>query len=276
MPSREVGTVHLQYEVHGRHGDPLVLIHGSLVDHHAWDAVVGPLSQSLEVLSYDRRGHGESVGPGRTHPVRNDTEDLAGLLESLDMMPAHLVAHSYAGAVALRLAHDHPEMVRSLALHEPPFVGLLAEDPASQTEAERSLTEIRALQRRVRAGDLEGAARDLVGAFSQREGAWDRLPPARRAEFIARAPRWAEELEDPEALRPDPQTLRELFHPVLLTTGELSPPLVRHIADLLARSLRNVTRRQLPDVGHAPHVTAPLQYVGLLQTFLLERNVPVS
>ena len=77
------------------------------------------------------------TGPVRTHPARDDAGDLAQLLESLDLYPVHVVAHSYGGAVALRLALDRSEMVRSLALHEPPFVGLLEEDPATAPEAER-------------------------------------------------------------------------------------------------------------------------------------------
>src|SRR5208282_5850182 len=125
-----------RYDVSGQ-GDPTVLVHGSLVDRTSWRGVRRGLAQSLTVLAYDRRGHGESTGPVRIHPVRDDASDLAELLESIDLYPAHVIAHSYGGAVALRLAFERPEMVRSLLLHEPPFVGLLEDDPATAPEAER-------------------------------------------------------------------------------------------------------------------------------------------
>ena len=54
-----------------------MLLHGSLVDHHTWDSVLPLFEQSLEVLVLDRRGHGASLGPPRSRPVRDDAADLA-------------------------------------------------------------------------------------------------------------------------------------------------------------------------------------------------------
>ena len=267
----------LYYEKRGTLGDPAVLLHGSLVDHHTWDSVAPLFGQSLEILAYDRRGHGQSEGPPRSRPVRDDAADLANLLESLDLFPVHVVAHSYAGAVALRFAIDRPEMVRSLSLHEPPFVALLALDPATAPEeADRLLAGVRSIQARVRSGDSEGAVRAIVDSFSGHERAWERLSPKTRAIFQSLAPRWSEELDDPEALRPDLDALHDLLTPVLLTSGELSPPPARRINAVLAGALRNVLVRDLTDAGHVPQITDPAQYAGVVLAFLLERNVPVS
>jgi pimeloyl-ACP methyl ester carboxylesterase len=187
-----------------------------------------------------------------------------------------LVAHSYAGAVAFRLAVDRPEMVRSLSVHEAPYAGLLEDDPATSTEADRVLGLLRELQARVRAGDAEGAARGVTDAFSLQPGAWDRLPSAVRATFLHHADRWCEEFDDPEAVRPDSRELSDLLVPVLLTQGELSPPFVHRVTAKLAGALRNAGVQTLTDAGHVPQVTEPLQYAGLLGVFLLERNVPVT
>ena len=253
-----------------------MLLHGSLVDHHTWDSVLPLFEQSLEVLVLDRRGHGASLGPPRSRPVRDDAADLAALLESLDLFPVHLVAHSYAGAVALRFAIDRPEMVRSLSLHEPPFVGMLALDPATAPEADRLLAEVRSIQARVRSGDTEAAVRALVDSFSGHEGTWERLSSKTRAIFRSLAPRWSEELDDPEAICPDLDALHDLLVPTLLTSGELSPPPVRRINSALAGVLRNVHVRDLTDAGHVPQITDPAQSAGVVLGFLLERNVPVA
>ncbi len=277
MPTVELGgSVRLAYEIRGGPKEPTVLVHGSWVDRHTWDRLVGPLSQGVELITYDRRGHGESTGPLRRHPVRDDAADLAGLLEAIDVHPVHVVGHSYGAAVAFRLAHDRPEMVRSLSVHEPPYIGLLAEDPATAGEAARVLADVARLRARVEAGDPEEAARGVVDALSLRPGAWERLPVEVRAAFLRHAARWCEESEDPDLLHPDRAALHELLLPILLTSGELSPPYLRATRSALEPLLRNVVARELPETGHVPHLTSPAQYVGLLVTFLLERNVPVT
>ncbi|HXW67669.1 MAG TPA: alpha/beta hydrolase [Thermoplasmata archaeon] len=276
MPSAQANGTQLYYELHGTSGDPVVLVHGSWVDHSSWSEVVPGFEQSMQVVAYDRRGHGASPAVPRTRPVHDDAADLAGLLEALDLYPAHVVAHSYGAAVALRLAVDRPEMVRSVVAHEPTYVGLLAGDAATAPEAERLLDGIRALQRLVRAGDVETAAAQFVDQFSSEPGAWDRLPELVRARFRANAPRWVEEFDDPETLSPAPAPLAELLIPVLLTEGSQSPPFLHRITAALARLLRNGQVRELPDVGHVPHLTRPQQFVGVVLTYLLERNVPVT
>lgn len=275
MPTATLPGASIRYELSG-HGDPTVLIHGSLVDRTSWEMVRPGLSQSLEVLTYDRRGHGESTGSTRSHPVRDDAEDLAQLLEQIDLYPAHLIAHSYGGAVALCLATERPEMVRSLALHEPPFVGLLEDDPATAPEAERLRAGTDAILALVRAGQSGAAARSIVNAFSVEDGAWDRLRPEVQQGLLRNVDRWAEELGDPESTRPDRGALAELLIPVLLTTGERSPPFVRRITTLLAERLRNSTFRTLPRVGHVPHLSDPDQFIALVHGFLVERNVPTT
>ena len=276
MATRNVRGIDLAYDLRGSGGDPVVLVHGSLVDRHSWDLVAPALAHSLEVVTYDRRGHGESAMAPRPHPVRDDAADLAALLESLNTFPAHVIAHSYGGAVALRLAIDRPEMVRSVAIHEVPFVGLLRDDPATYSEGEELLAGARQLQDLIHRGERQRAARELVGVFSTEPGAWERLPPEVQATFARTVDRWAEEFQDPDALVPDRDGCREMLLPVLLTEGSESPRFLHRITGALASLLRNSRVIEIPDVGHAPHLARPQQYVGLLTTFLLERNVPVT
>lgn len=273
MPTATLGEVRIAYSVAGA-GDPTVLVHGSLVDRSSWDAVVPGLVDSLKILTYDRRGHGESTGPVRSHPVREDADDLARLLEAIDLYPVHVIAHSYAGAVALKLAAERPEMVRSLGIHEPPFVGLLEDDPATAPEAERLRTGTRAILDLVRAGRPEPAAREIVNAFSVEAGAWERLRPEAQRGMLRYVDRWAEELSDPEATQPDRAVLAELLIPALLTTGEKSPPFVQRITHLLAGQLRNSTLRTLPGVAHTPQRSHPDMFIALLHGFLVERDAP--
>lgn len=274
MTMHRTERIELAYEIRGDAGDPVVLLHGSLSDSRAWSLVAPALSASLQVLTYDRRGYGASAGPPRIHAVRDDADDLASLLVATEHYPAHLVAHSYAGAVALRLACERPELVRSVAAHEPPLLGLLTGDPDLGAAARAGIDEIGRLRGVIRGGDLESAAREVVDLFSVTPGAWERVRPEVRHAAIEYLRNWSDEFADPEAVTPDLRALGDLLIPVLVTRGAESPEWIHHVARRLVAALRNVTDRTIPEAGHAPHLVTPDRYVGVLQSFLLERVVP--
>jgi pimeloyl-ACP methyl ester carboxylesterase len=274
VPIAHVRGADLFYEVSGTDGDPTVLVHGSLVDHTAWDRMIPLLSQSLTVLAYDRRGFGRSTLGPRERPVQTDADDLAALLEALDLLPVHVIAHSYSGPVALRLAAERPELVRSVSIHEAPIFGLLTDQPSSAAEVPPMLAGIDEICALVRRGDRESAARSVVEFFSLVPGAWSRLPSEVRTAFAARMDRWSEEYSDPDSIRLPPGELAELLLPVLLTSGGQSPPFLRQIRASLAQQLTNVVELDIPAAGHAPYITHPAEYAGVLLSFLLERNVP--
>src|SRR5688572_22213198 len=101
MPNAVINGVELHWELTGEVGEPLVLVHGSWGDHRGWDRVVPALSRSSRVLTYDRRGHSRSARPAGRGSVREDVDDLAGLVEHLGLGPAHLVGNSFGGAIVL-------------------------------------------------------------------------------------------------------------------------------------------------------------------------------
>lgn len=274
MTTVEIPHARIFVERSGEEGDPLVLVHGSWVDHRAWGLVAPILSGSVRVLSYDRRSHGESTGDLRAHPVRDDAEDLAALLVATDHYPAHVVGHSYGGCVALRLAADHPELVRGIVVHEAPCLGFLEDDPATAGEAAELRRMVASLQTEIRTGSVEEAARAFVTTFAQDPTGWDRLAPQWKAAFVRNAPRWLEEFSDPDVDRPDATGLDEFLGPVLLTEGSDSPRFLHRMTDALRPHLRNGYVQVLRDAGHFPHLTHPALYVGFLHRFLVERDVP--
>ncbi len=273
MPVVHVPHGEIFYERTAVGGDPAAFVHGSWTDHHGWDAVAPGFARGLEVLTYDRRGHGLSRGEVRSHPVRDDADDLAALLEAADLQPVHLVAHAYGGMVALRLAVDRPELVRSVCLHEPPWAGLVDDDPDSRAEVERIVAEVRAVAPLAKS---DGADRTIPRILALLSGSteWDRIPASGRAAILAGSGDWFREFDDPEASRANAEELREVQVPVLVTVGEESPGYVQRIVERLARALPNGTLVRLPTAGHFPQLTHPDLLVGVLGTFLLDRNVP--
>jgi pimeloyl-ACP methyl ester carboxylesterase len=100
MPRTRVNAVELYYEATGD-GDPLVLVHGSWGDHSNWQSVVPGLASSFRVITYDRRGHSPSERPPGQGLRREDEDDLAALIEVLDVSPAHVAGNSFGASIVL-------------------------------------------------------------------------------------------------------------------------------------------------------------------------------
>jgi 3-oxoadipate enol-lactonase len=93
-----------------------VLIHGLSESRSVWSRQVGFLQRSMNVVSYDVRGFGESpVGAGNG-TVGQMADDLAQILSAHDTGPAWLVGFSMGGVIAQRFALDFPERVQGLLL----------------------------------------------------------------------------------------------------------------------------------------------------------------
>src|SRR5688572_17884695 len=95
----KINGVQLHWEQSGQSGESLVLVHGSWVDHHNWDAVVPGLSQTFRVFTYDRRGHSQSERTDSAGSIREDVADLAALITGLNLAPCHIVGHSFGGSI---------------------------------------------------------------------------------------------------------------------------------------------------------------------------------
>ena len=260
MAVSHVNGVDLYYELHGA-GEPLVLVHGSWGDTTGWDLVLLGLADTFQVLVYDRRGHTRSERLESQGSVDEDGDDLAGLLEMLALVPAHLVTSSWGGNIALRLACRRPELFRSLTCHEPPLWGLLADDPDSQAMLSQGDQSLESVGSRIAAGDDEGAARQFVDEVAFGRGAWDQLPPEAKEVMVRNAPTFLDELRDPNALSIHPDALPALEMPVRLTQGTDSPPVFIHVIDRLASLIPHVTRETIQGAGHAPQLTMPEAYV---------------
>jgi pyruvate dehydrogenase E2 component (dihydrolipoyllysine-residue acetyltransferase) len=95
---------------------PLALIHGFGGDLNNWLFNQSALAASRQVLALDLPGHGGSSKTLEAHDLAALTRAVMRLLEVLDVPAVHLAGHSLGGAVAMRLALDRPQRVRSVTL----------------------------------------------------------------------------------------------------------------------------------------------------------------
>jgi pimeloyl-ACP methyl ester carboxylesterase len=254
-------------------GEPLVLVHGSWGDHHNWDPVVAPLSESFEVVTYDRRGHSQSERPPGQGSVHEDADDLAGLIEALGSGPAHVVANSSGSIVALNAAIRRPEVFATLVAHEPPLLALLAEtefEPVLQ-EVNRRVGDVLEL---LDAGEDEAGAKLFVETVARRPGAWEEeLTAELREVFIGNAPTFLDEARDPDWQRLDLDQLRLFDRPAMLTKGNGSPPFFAAIVETIASALPRFEIETIDAADHAPHQTTTKQYIDLVRRFIEAASV---
>lgn len=107
MPYVTVATqnddpIDLYYEVQGS-GKPVVLIHGWPLSGRAWEAQLPALVEAgYQVITYDRRGFGQSSKPWEGYDYDTLAEDLKALMDTLDLNDATLVGFSMGGGEVAR------------------------------------------------------------------------------------------------------------------------------------------------------------------------------
>ena len=111
----QLGAVKTWYDEHGE-GEPLVLLHGGLVDARFFDPNLPALAEHFHVYTPERRGHGHT--PDVEGPITYQlmTDDTIAFLETVVGQPADLVGHSDGAFVAMLVAMQRPELVNRLVM----------------------------------------------------------------------------------------------------------------------------------------------------------------
>ena len=89
-------------------GRPLLFLSGWTLNSAMWGYQMHPLAaQGFRCVAYDRRGHGLSSDPGRGYDYDTLADDLAALIEALDLRDVVVVAHSFSSAEIVRYLTRH-------------------------------------------------------------------------------------------------------------------------------------------------------------------------
>jgi pimeloyl-ACP methyl ester carboxylesterase len=107
--------VNYYYEISGK-GEPLLLLHGGLGSTDMFKPILPAFNHHRQVIAVDLHGHGRTALGTRKISLPDIGDDMAVVLRQLGVKQADVLGYSFGGGVALRLAAQHPELVRRLVL----------------------------------------------------------------------------------------------------------------------------------------------------------------
>ncbi|WP_228027564.1 2-succinyl-6-hydroxy-2,4-cyclohexadiene-1-carboxylate synthase [Bacillus fonticola] len=251
-------------------GEPVVLLHGFMGSHQTWHTLYE--NKGYKWYAFDLLGHGKSSAP--LHFARYDcsaqVEDLYACMQSEGLSSFHLIGYSMGGRLALAFACRYPHMIRTLTL-ESASPGLLSREAREQ----RSFVD----EGRAHQIETEGCAAFVAD--------WEQLPLFQSQQTLPLSVRQRIRLERMShtdgglagSLRGfstgrQPSfwgKLNTLAFPIHLVTGGEDKKFVQ-IARKMKRIMPNCIHIVIPNVGHAPHVEAPIKFSNAVTTFLYERG----
>lgn len=248
MPTARVNDLEIGYDRAGA-GPPLVLAHGGASDAREWEPQLAGLADELTVVAWDEPGTGRSSAlPEDGLGLAGVADALAGLIEALDVAPAHVGGLSWGGVVALELYRRRPELVGTLILCDT-YAGWKGSLPSVEVEARLAL-----LRRELESP--RGVEAVLPGLFAAE-------PPPRAVALMERVMADAR----PESIRHTFEAvaaadLRELLPridvPTLLVWGEQdvrSPP--ESVARQFHESIPGSQLVLIADAGHMSNLERP-------------------
>ncbi len=250
----EVPGGRLYYEIAG-FGDALVLIHGNAGDRRHWDHQFDALARHLRVVRYDIRGYGKSSLPAEGEPYTAH-EDLAALLDHLDISKAHIGGWSGGSGIAADFVLAYPQRAASL-ISIGPWVMEYSSPAAQSLSADLDA---------IRSALAEGGPAAAVDAWMQAPFfAATICDSAAGAEFRRIAGNyswWAFSHSSPQrVLEPNAiERIGEIQAPTLILTAEHDIPACLEIADLLDQSVPDSRKLSMTGAGHLLHMEKPEEF----------------
>ncbi len=235
-----IGKQRIFYRVAGV-GPPLVLVHGYGVSGQMWNRSIPYLAQQRQVYSIDLPGHGRSTLSGAWR-LREIAPLLAQWIETMSLPPIALVGHSMGGAITTQLVAHAPNLVERLVLVDAAGLPLDKTLPMMMTRSARSML--------------------------QRGGGSYPLPMLRDTLKLRLRLLWQAAREMKKSDFRD--EFASLTLPTLIIWGERDIMLPLALGQALAQVMPHARFVTIPESGHRPPLSQPVEFSRLVLDFLTE------
>ena len=251
MTRAKINGIEIHYQSYGE-GETIVFAHGAGGNLLSWWQQIPFFSQCYRCVTFDQRGFGHSLdvpgGPGAASFV----EDLAGLLDHLEVESAHLIAQSMGGRTCLGFAVAYPNRTKSLVM--------------ADTTGGMAVAQVTDLQKQWR--DSHDSTREL-GFRAISPGFVQRNPELANLYLqISRTNPPRPEASGPQPEGPGANQLSQMKAPTLFIVGEedeISPP---HVIEAASRTIPSATVTRVPEAGHSVYFEKPDIFNFEVQRFI--------
>ena len=249
----------LNHQVHGN-GEPLIILHGLFGTLENWGSQIKTLADHYQVIAVDMRNHGRSP-----HSDAIDyalmAQDIAELMQHLNLSTAHIIGHSMGGKAAMQLALNKPELIDKLIIvdiapvqygahHDDVFHGLFSiklDQLKSRGEADKQLAE-HIQEPSVRAFLLKNLYRT-----EEKQFAW-------RMNLNALHQHYSEIGSAPQG--------DSYNNPVLFIKGDNSNYLIPEYREAVLGMFPKATYKVIKNAGHWPHAEKPAEFSKIVLDYL--------
>jgi len=266
-----VNGTKLTYQEQGR-GRPVVFVHGAITDYRTWDGQREAVAAHNRFIALTMRYFGTDPWPdqGAKYSMQTHTDDLVAFIQDLNAGPVDLVGWSYSGPIALLVAVQHPELVRSLFLDEPSTLAFVT-DPADlkvATQDRGAMATPGAAA--VKTGDIAEAVKILFNSVNGQADLFDTVPPPVRTMLLDNARTLPISFAAPPPPAITCEQLRQIKVPTTVAIGELTRPFYKIAAGAVARCIPGAKLVEIPKGRHAAAVQATSAFNDALLRFLTE------
>jgi pimeloyl-ACP methyl ester carboxylesterase len=178
----------LTYQAQGQ-GRPVVFVHGAITDRRVWEGQREAVTAHNRFIALTMRYFGTDPWPdaGANYSMKTHTDDLVAFIQNLNAGPVDLIGWSYSGPIALLVAVQHPELVRSLFLDEPSTLALVTDQAELKAATQDRTTMTGPAAAAVKAGDTAGAVKSLFNGVNGQPDLFDTVPAAVRTMLLDNA-----------------------------------------------------------------------------------------
>jgi pimeloyl-ACP methyl ester carboxylesterase len=249
----------------GGDGPTVVLVHGSgpgVTAYANWRLVIPELAKQFRVIAPDMVGFGFSERPADAdYSVQTWANQVVGLLDALGLEKASIVGNSFGGAIALRVATQHPDRVERLVL-----MGSMGVDFPITEGLDRVWGYTPSFENMRRVLDVFAYNRELVpdelAEVRYRASMQPGFQESYASMFPAPRQRWV------DAMRTSDEEIRNIAHETLVVHGREDQviPLTTSLA-----LLKLIDRAQLhvyPHCGHWTQIERSADFNRLVRDFL--------
>lgn len=266
----DIGRERIFVSDSGGNGPALLFVHGAMMDHTVWYKQVAHFQRTHRCVCPDLRGHGKSTAASPAISFEDHCDDLAEIMDRLDLADITLVGWSMAGCLCQVFVTRYPGKAARLVLVDTipqrlsddrfPF----GQDPASTPKTKRA---------------LEDNYEATCDGFGQRISPED----DKVGRFIADiARRTRQDVAINDYVSTDERSQIDLLPAITLPTAIVSgqndlickPAASTFMAERIPGCSDGV--RSIEKAGHAPFLTYPDRFNAILQAFLSKTSDSVG